>query len=113
MIQKRAAPYSILLIISCIVVIYHLFGYTGHFGYDDLHYAELASDLLKGSVNFEDHYAYRFPVVLATALSYLIFGISDFSSSLPALFISLSILLIVFSLLREQGLKVQIGRAHV
>lgn len=108
MIQKRAASYSILLIISCIVVLYHLFGYTGHFGYDDLHYAELASDLLKGSVNFEDHYAYRFPVVLLTALSYLIFGISDFSSSLPALFISLSILLIVFSIIREQGLKVLI-----
>ncbi|MCK4989494.1 MAG: hypothetical protein KAS29_03375, partial [Bacteroidales bacterium] len=101
MIQKRAASYSILLIISCIVVLYHLFGYTGHFGYDDLHYAELASDLLKGSVNFEDHYAYRFPVVLATALSYLIFGISDFSSSLPALFITFSILLIVFSILRK------------
>lgn len=108
MIQKRAASYSILLIISCIVVLYHLFGYTGHFGYDDLHYAELASDLLKGSVNFEDHYAYRFPVVLLTALSFLIFGISDFSSSLPALFISLSILLIVFSIIREQGLKVLI-----
>ena len=108
MIQKRAASYSILLIISCIVVLYHLFGYTGHFGYDDLHYAELASDLLKGSVNFEDHYAYRFPVVLATALSYLIFGISDFSSSLPALFITFSILLIVFSILRKQGMKVLI-----
>jgi len=108
MIQKRVVPYSILLIISCIVVLYHLFGYTGHFGYDDLHYAELASDLLKGSFNFEDHYAYRFPVVLATALSYLIFGISDFSSSLPALLVSLGILLIVFSVLRKQGLKVLI-----
>jgi len=108
MIQKRVVPYSILLIISCIIILYHLFGYTGHFGYDDLHYAELASDLLKGSFNFEDHYAYRFPVVLATALSYLIFGISDFSSSLPALIVSLSILLLVFSVLREQGLKVLI-----
>jgi len=108
MIQKRAASYSILLIISCIVVLYHLFGYTGHFGYDDLLYAELASDLLKGSVNYENHFTYRFPVVLATALSYLIFGISDFSSSLPALFITFSILLIVFSILRKQGLKVLI-----
>ncbi len=104
--KSQVASPSILLIYIIIVVLYHLFAYIGHFGFDDLHYAELASDLLQGTVNFEDHYAYRFPVVLFTALSYLIFGISDFSSSLPALMITITILIIVFNILREQGAKV-------
>ena len=93
--KSQVASPSILLIYIIIVFLYHLFGYIGHFGFDDLHYAELAVDLLHGSVNFEDHYAYRFPVILFTFLSYLIFGISDFASSLPALAITITILIIV------------------
>ena len=106
--KRQLASPSILLIYIIIVVLYHLFGYTGHFGFDDLHYAELAAKLLKGSVHFEDHYAYRFPVILFTALSYLIFGISDFSSSLPALVVTITILIIVFNTLMEQGPRVLI-----
>lgn len=109
MFKKPAGTYPILLIYIVLVILYHLFGYTGHFGYDDLHYAELAADFLRGSVNFEDHYAYRFPVILLTALFYLIFGISDLSSSLPALVITISILLILYKLLKEQGPRVLIA----
>ncbi len=100
---KRVREYVILLIFIFLLVLYHLFGYSGHFGFDDLHYAELANDLLHGSIDFEDHYAYRLPVILFTAFFYLIFGISDLSSSLPAMLITLSILLTVFYLLRKQG----------
>ena len=100
--KDRLAGYSILLIYIIIVVLYHLFGYTGHFGFDDIHYAELSADLLSGSVNFEDHYAYRFPVILFTAICYAIFGISDFASSLPALIITIAILILVFNILREK-----------
>lgn len=101
--QKQDGSYFILLIFILVVIIYHLFGYTGHYGYDDLHYAELAADLLKGSLNFEDHYFYRLPVVLFTTLSYLIFGISDLASALPALLLTIAILVVVFNLLREHG----------
>jgi len=103
MISKPGRAYSILLIYIILVILYHLFAYTGHFGYDDIHYAELAADMLNGSLNFEDHYVYRFPVILFTALFYLIFGISDLSSSLPALLITILILITVFNILKEQG----------
>lgn len=103
--KNRVSVYSILLIYISIVVLYHLFGYTGHFGFDDIHYAELANSLLNGSIDFGDHYAYRFPVVLFTALSYLFFGISDFASSLPAMAITIAILIIVFNTLRAHGPK--------
>ncbi len=106
--KTRVASPSILLIYIIIVGLYHFFGYTGHFGFDDLHYAELASELLNGSLNYEDHYAYRIPVILLTSLFYGIFGISDFSSSMPALLITFTILIIVFNILRYQGPAVTI-----
>jgi hypothetical protein len=102
--KNQVAGYFILLAYIIIVILYHLYGYIGHFGYDDIHYAELASKLLDGSIDFEDHYAYRLPVILFTAICYALFGISDFSSSLPALLITIAILLIVFNILREKGL---------
>lgn len=106
--KNRIASPSILLVFTTIVWLYHFFGYAGHFGFDDLHYAELASELLNGNLNIEDHYAYRIPVILSTSLSYLFFEISDFSSSLPALLITFTILLIVFNILRYQGPAVTI-----
>jgi len=105
---NRVREYAILLFFIILVLLYHIFGYTGHYGYDDLHYAELAKELLQGSIDFEDHYAYRLTVVLFTALFYLIFGISDFSSSLPAILLTVTILLTVFNLLRKQGPRVLI-----
>ena len=61
--KRQLASPSILLIYIIIVVLYHLFGYTGHFGFDDLHYAELAAKLLKGSVQ-RDHCINAPPVAL-------------------------------------------------
>jgi len=101
--KNRVASPLILLVYIIIVGLYHFFGYTGHFGFDDLHYAELTSELLNGSINYEDHYAFRFPVIIFTSLVYGVFGISDFSSALPALLISVTILLIVFNILRYRG----------
>lgn len=106
MIKQGIRIYFILLIYIILVILYHIFGYTGHFGYDDIHYAELANDLLNGTVNFEDHYAYRLPVILLTALFYLIFGISDLTSSLPALMITIGILVLVFEILKAQGPRI-------
>lgn len=100
----RLKENSILLIFIIIVILFHIFGYTGHFGFDDLHYAELANDLINGQFNVEDHYAYRLPVILFTSLFYLIFGISDLASSLPAMLVTITILVIVFNILRQNGL---------
>lgn len=106
--RTRVASPSILLVFVVLVGLYHFFGYTGHFGFDDLHYAELASELLQGRINYEDHYAYRFPVIIFTSLFYGFFGISDSSSSLPAMMITFTILIIVFNILRYKGPTVTI-----
>ncbi|WP_420460063.1 ArnT family glycosyltransferase [Neolewinella sp.] len=79
---------------------HHVYFFYGHFGFDDLHYAELASELLHGRVDFANQYSYRIVPIGLTALSYAAFGISDWSTALPALLASAIILLIFYRLFR-------------
>lgn len=101
--MKKSNVISFLILLSFVVIIvlHHLFAYTGHYGFDDIHYAQLANDLLHGKFDFNDHFTYRLPVILLTALSYKLFGISDFASSLPSLIIAILILTVVYSILKN------------
>lgn len=85
------------------IIFFHIFGYIGHYGYDDLHYAEIAHNLLNGKIDFGDHYVFRVPIIFMTALSYSLFGISDFSSALPSILVSTLILIIVFQVLKKKN----------
>lgn len=91
---------------ALIVIFYHNFGYLGHFGYDDMHYARIASDLNNGIIDYNDHFTFRTPVIVLTSLAYSIFGISDFASSLPSILVSITILFILFLILRNYSNKV-------
>ena len=88
----------LLLAVLLGLVGHHAYFFYGHFGFDDLHYAELASELLRGRVDFANQYSYRIVPIGLTALSYAAFGISDWSSALPALLASAIILFIFFRL---------------
>ncbi len=87
------------------IILHHFFGYIGHFGYDDLHYAKLAHDFKNGVIDFNDHFSFRSTIIAFTALSYSIFGVSDFASSFPSIIISIIILLIVYKILSVKGNK--------
>lgn len=100
---KKYIPGLILLIHIAALLLYHATGYSGHFGYDDLHYARLAADFNQGRLDYNDHYSYRFPVIVLTAFSYRIFGISDFASSFPPLIITILILTVIFKILKNQS----------
>lgn len=97
------SPYSIFLVHVAILFLYHVFGYVGHYGYDDLEYANIAANFNQGNVDFENHFTFRFPVILFTALSYSIFGVNDFASSLPAIILTTAILWMVFKVLKDKG----------
>ena len=87
-----------------VVVCFRLFGYTGHFGYDDMQYAEIAADALHGEVDYDDHFCYRSTLVWSTMLSYRLFGVNDFASSLPAMLMTVLMLVVIYLLLRKHGL---------
>ncbi len=90
---------------ASVIIIHHVFIYTGHYGYDDLHYAKLANELLSGRMDFEDHYSFRWPILVFTAISFKLFGINDFAGALPTLIISLLTLYLVYIILKPFGAK--------
>ncbi|MBM3434659.1 MAG: phospholipid carrier-dependent glycosyltransferase [Bacteroidetes bacterium] len=101
--SQKAGSRIILLFHILVMILYHVFGYIGHYGYDDMHYARLAWDLLHGSLDYNDHFVFRTPLIVFTAISYFLFGISDFSSALPTLIITSGILLVVYQILKDEG----------
>lgn len=101
--MKTKNQFIILAAFIGFVIAYHIFGYIGHYGYDDLHYAKLANDFKNGIIDYNDHFSFRTPLIILTSLSYSIFGVSDFASSLPSILIFVLILFIVFNLLKEKG----------
>ena len=107
--MKNIKSASIILFLFYVtaLILYHIIGYIGYFGYDDIHYALLSVDLTNGIINFNDHFSYRFPVILFTAFSYYIFGISDAASALPPLLATILILLLVFISLKNKSILTQ------
>jgi hypothetical protein len=103
--RKNVFEFLVFLASISILIFHHLFAYTGHYGYDDLHYAKLSADLLNGNMDYHDHYSFRWPLLMLTALSYKVFGINDFASSLPSLIISGLCLIAVFVMLKPYGIK--------
>ena len=95
-------------ILSLVFLVHHFCFYYGHFGYDDMHYASLSYDLLNGTWDVSDHYSHRFSVIGLTALSYSIFGITDFASGLFPLCMSLAICLMILHALNRYGLLIQL-----
>ncbi len=99
---KQSIKYLALTAFVGILILHHFFAYLGHFGYDDMHYARLAHDLTNAVFNPEDHFSYRLTLVGLTSLSYRLFGVNDFASSLPSLLVSALSLLLVFIILRKE-----------
>jgi hypothetical protein len=101
--DSKLAPVFIFFLFSLVPFVHHFIGYFGHYGFDDMHYAGIAKDFLNGVVHYDYTFSYRFTIILFTSLSYLIFGISDFSSALPSLIVSVVILYIVYVSVRKEG----------
>lgn len=95
---------SLVLFGSILVLVVHFAGfYFGHYGFDDLHYAELAHGWLTGNYDATDHYSYRWTLLGLTSLSYALFGMHDWSSALPALVVTSALLYVVYRLRTAHG----------
>lgn len=92
-----------MLIFIAFLFVFHQFGYIGHYGFDDMQYAELAHNFLQGRIDFQDHFTFRFTIIVLTSFSYLLFGVNDFASSLPTILVSASILFMVYRISKKQG----------
>ena len=101
--MKEIKTRHLILLFFCLLfILHHLVGYVGHYGYDDMRYAELANDLNNGKFNPGNHFSFRITLVGLTALSYRLFGINDFASAMPSLLASIATLFLVFIILRKE-----------
>ena len=91
------------LFLLIFVVIYHFFGFQGHFGWDDMEYARLAKQWADGSFDLlsTNHFTYRWTIVGFTGLAYKFFGMSDFSSALPSMLVTIISLGIIYWITRK------------
>lgn len=104
MSKSNVLSIIILLLSVSFVVLYHIFGYIGHFGIDDMEYAKIAYNLSHGITDYSNSFSFRWPIIFLTSISYKVFGVSDFASSMPAIIITVLILLLVFLTLKNKGL---------
>lgn len=88
------------------LILYHIFGNIGHYGYDDMEYAHVAARLSEGIFDPGNHNSFRLTLVGMTAISYILFGINDFASSLPALLVSIGTLCLIYRILRYESWQV-------
>lgn len=109
--NQRPRPYPILFFIAAIalLVAYHALAYIGHYGYDDMEYARLAVEWIRGNFEPQHHFSYRSTVLFFTALSYTLFGINDMASALPAMCVTAVILWLVYRYLRPWGVVAVAG----
>ena len=81
----------------------HIFGYLGHYGYDDMEYAQVAARLANGSFDAGNHFSFRLTLVGLTAFSYKLFGINDWASAFPALLFTIGTLTLIFRILKDES----------
>ncbi len=105
-LKEKFLNRSVLLFFIVAFLVHHLWGYLGHYGYDDMEYARLAANLTHGDFDASNHYSFRLTLIGTTALCYKIFGINDWTSALPALLFSIGALLLIYHLLKRESWQV-------
>ncbi len=88
-----------------VLLIHHVFAYTGHYGYDDMHYAKLAIGLLNGEIDYNDHYSFRWPILIFTALAFKLGGVHDSVAAIPSLVISTGTIYLVYRILKNHSIQ--------
>jgi 4-amino-4-deoxy-L-arabinose transferase-like glycosyltransferase len=110
MTGKKAGNWIVLIIHLLVIVLYHHLVYIGHYGYDDMEYAEAAVKLINGQSDFTNHFTHRLSIVVPAAISFLMIGINDLGAALPALVYSILIAILVAAFLWKRGpLTLSIG----
>lgn len=103
---SKFSGYWILLFFFIIIICHHFFANIGFYGYDDIQYCKISKQLIHGIYDWNNHYSYRLVPIILTSLSFLCFGISDFSASLPSLLITFLILYLIYSNIKTYGNEV-------
>ncbi len=107
--KNKRLEKGILIFAFLFILFHHFLGFGGHYGWDDMEYAQLSHQWATGNFFLSDnHFSYRWPIIVLSGISYKLFGVSDFSSSLPAMLISMLILFLVYWVVRKHDSRIVI-----
>lgn len=106
--MKRPSLYQdsrlwVLLGLGLLLIIHHIWGYYGHYGFDDIvGYGYYAKQWADGQAFFlnEDFFSYRWGFIAPTSIFYALFGINDHVSAILPTIIYLSTALLVTRVMR-------------
>ena len=93
---------QILLAIPIYILLFHIFGFSGHFGFDDIEYARLANGLNHGYFEWNNHYFHRFTIISLTSIFYYCLDINQWSSALPTMLVAVFILWLLFKFIKKE-----------
>lgn len=93
----------VLLGLGLLLIVHHIWGYYGHYGFDDIvGYGYYAQQWANGQAFFlnEDFFSYRWGFIAPTSIFYALFGVNDHVSALLPTIIYLSTALLVTRVMR-------------
>ncbi len=104
---KKTCVTIFIVLLMFYLIIQHLYGYFGHYGYDDMDYARLAVQMLGENFELEkEHFAYRWGLLVPLSWAYACFGINDTASALPAWAATFGTLLLLISVVWRKKIQV-------
>ncbi|QEK50438.1 hypothetical protein FYC62_01215 [Pedobacter aquae] len=109
--QRKLTGLAIVLAGFSLLIFQHLWAYTGHFGFDDLNYAELAHAFFQKQPIWDNTFTFRFGIVIPLGILYWLFGVSDGVSIIFPMLVSLGLLLLVYDNLKGETYKTWIATA--
>lgn len=86
MIKNLKVAIPLLIIAIGVWTVHFLYFHGGYFGYDDMEYCRLAALFSSGQWIHDSQYAFRYGIVIPLMISYLMFGVGDFSNFITGLF---------------------------
>lgn len=97
------------IFLTGLVIFHHFFGYLGHFGWDDMEYARLAKLWADNGFDLTtNHFTYRWTIIGFTGIMYKLFGMSDLTSAVPSMLITILSAGIIFWITRKTSALVTI-----
>ncbi len=98
------------IIVFILMLINHLLFFSGYFGFDDIVYSNLSSDIIKANFSLmKNPFAYRWTTIFPTAFAYYILGYSDFSRAIFPIITSISIILLSLIFVKEKTYKTKLA----
>jgi hypothetical protein len=110
LLSQQNVSWLIFFLISAFTILFWFAAFDGFYFYDDYTYSLYAYQFSEGKFSVSDNiFSHRFMVFIPTAISYLLFGINDYSTILWPLLATMGSITLVFYLLKNNPFRAAVA----